>query len=78
MFGKLRLIGRGARPAAGTAPAGRAAAPAASQAPTVEKVSAPKAMAARLLAHPVAWRNALPRLDHPAAGNGEDAPRPAI
>ncbi len=77
MFGKLRLIGRGARPAEGTAPAGHAPVPA-YQAPSLEKVTTPKAVASRLLAHPVAWRNALARLDHSATGNAGDAPRPAI
>jgi hypothetical protein len=67
MFGKLRLIGRGARApedsrAGGkSAPAGRA--PAATQAntPDLEKVAAPKVLAAWALTNRASWRNAVPR-----------------
>ncbi len=84
MFGKLRLIGRGARAPEGSraggksAPRGRTATAAQLNAPDLEKVSAPKALAARVLANRAAWRNAVPRPASPTTNIEGGAPRPAV
>jgi hypothetical protein len=84
MFGKLRLIGRGARAPEGArgaenrAQEGRAGVAAQRNASDLDKVSVSKALAARVLAHRTAWHNALPGADRPANATADDAPRPAV